>query len=386
MNEGALPDFTDAFAGPIDFGHISAESSVKTLKDRDHWQLNMRQVMADNLYGDIPRAPDALRVSRGAIPGEKAERLEIHLTVGRRQFSVDAALWLPQKVDGPIPLICGLDFVGPAGVLTSQAFPLDSEARIFYRAEMGADDGLLTDARRGTTADQWPIDLLLGAGYAVIVSCYGSWTPDDPCHWKKHGVFPVFEQDEVSAISLWAWAISRLLDAAEQCDEIDPNAISVAGHSRLGKAALWAAANDQRIAGVFANQSGCGGAAPFAHPVGETLAQMAEKFPHWTRPNPTNGAYDQHHLLELLAPRAIYLSGAQSDLWSDPLGSYAALQAASDVWNLDNAHNWAWPPVMEIWETCGTVHNGPLGFHLRSGTHDLLPQDWQQFLTFVTPQ
>lgn len=364
------------------FGPLGDGTPVRTAKDREARQRQIRHTLADTIYGDIPPAPDHVQVTRTPIAGETAERVEIGVTVGDRTFRVDAALWLPTDVEGPVPIICGLDFVGPAGVLTSHAFPLDPDARIYYR---GANEGGLSDALRGTATQRWPIDLLLRAGHAVMISCYGSWAPDDPDDWTQHGVSLLFDHGDVGAISLWAWAISRMLDAAECCSEINLDAMSVAGHSRLGKAALWAAAHDTRIAQVFANQSGCGGASPAAHPVGETLAEMAEHFPHWTRANPSVATCDQHHLLALVAPRAVYLAGAQNDLWSDPLGSFAALQAASAFWDLDDTQNWVWPTMREVWDTCGSVCNGPLGFHLRAGTHDVLPQDWQNFLNFLKP-
>jgi hypothetical protein len=231
--------------------------------------------------------------------------------------------------------------------------------------------------------------MMLDAGYAVLISCYGSWVPDDADGWKTHGLYPFLGCEDASptgAITLWAWALRRLLDLAATCDEIDSSDIAVAGHSRLGKAALWAAANDVRIKAVFANQSGCGGAAPAAHPVGETLAQMAERFPHWTIPSSHSAAdltFDQHHLLSLIAPRAVYLAGARADLWSDPIGSFAALQEAASFWQTDRVVDWVWPLAQETWQSCGPVRNGPLGYHLRPGGHDLLPYDWRQFLEFL---
>ena len=366
MTASAGQSFEAAFAGPIPFAPLDVDSDAT------------RRRFAQTLYGAVPPAPDDIRVTRSQIPGERAERLEIGLTVGSRAFHVDAALWRPANAHKPAPLICGLDFVGPAGILTSDAFPLDPHARVFSRAEYGVEDSRLTDALRGTSAARWPVDMLCDAGFAVIVSCYGSWTPDDQAYWTQSGVHPLVGGN-TSAISCWAWGISRLLDVAAQMDDIDGTAMTVAGHSRLGKAALWAAANDERINAVFANQSGCAGAAPTAHGVGETLAQLTKQFPHWLLPDVIETAIDQHQLLALIAPRSVYLAGAKDDLWADPLGSFAALEAAASCWELSVS----WPSADEVWQTCGAFHHGPLGFHLRDGPHDLRPDDWEQFLKFM---
>lgn len=356
-----------------------------TAELRNQLQGQWRSTLAEHLYGDIPAPPQGLTVARLPLPDDGAEHLRLTLRQDGRQFSVDAALWLPKGHDGPLPLICGLDFVGPAGVLLSDAFPLDPTATIYTRPEFGAE-GAMTDTLRGTSAYRWPIPLLCAAGYAVLVSSYGSWVPDSAKRWQEHGVAPLMGTgDSTRALSLWAWAYLRLLDVAATLPEVDPARMAVAGHSRLGKAALWAAANDDRIGAVFANQSGCGGAAPARHGAGETLAQMEAGYPHWTRPGTGGTAvgdlpFDQHMLLASIAPRAIYLACAEEDLWADPVGSYEALCRASAVWEGEKT----WPDAAKMWTGKRPVVKGALGYHLRPGGHDLLPLDWRLALAFLS--
>lgn len=331
----------------------------------------MRADLGDQLYGPIPPAPEAVELAREPLPGALRVILNIPLPGGA--FTVDAALWVPEGL-GPWPVICGLDFLGPAGVLQDQGFPLDPHAVVHVRPELGAQDGRLCETLRGTSASAWPVSLLAQRGYAVLLSCYGSWVPDCAQRWLGHGLKALLG-GSAGAISLWAWGLSRLVDVATRLPELDGARVAVAGHSRLGKAALWAAANDARIAAVFANQSGAAGAAPEAHPIGETRAQLRDRFPHWLRDDVDLGAItvDQNALLSAIAPRAVYLGAAAEDLWADPVGSYVALGDGLA----------GWPAPRAAVRPGRQAVLGTRGFHLRPGGHALLPYDWRMFLGFL---
>ena len=368
----ALP-LEDAFAGQFQLESLGGPDPLE--RRQEGW----RKELSDTIYGPLPSAPAELEVEVIPLAGSPAQRIEITTRSANdaRALTVYAALWRSES-RGDAPLIAGLGFASPVGILAGPGFPVDTRARIHCRPELDVENGRLHDVLRGTEAHRWPVEMLTARGYAVMVSCYGSWAPDDPDEFKWHGACP-FAGLDTGAISLWAWAIQRLLDAAERLGGLDMEKVAVAGHSRLGKAALWAAANDTRIGAVLANNSGCAGAAPAGHAIGETLAQMAAAFPHWIKPKRHANSLDQHHLLACTAPRKVYVASAEQDLWADPASTYLALVAASEAW----PESCSWPSVEAMWAGERQTLHAALGHHLRPGGHELLPYDWQRFLDFL---
>ena len=88
---------------------------------------------------------------------------------------------------------------------------------------------------------------------------------------------------------------------------------------------------------------------------------------------------DAHELIALTAPRPIYITGAEDDRWADPKGEFLACGGAGPVYRLLGAQDLGtnqMPPLNQpIMRT--------IGYHYRTGKHEVTAFDWDQFLAFV---
>ncbi len=391
-----IANYDEAAIAPYTLPSLSDDPTTPLTADAARTaQARWRNIFADGLYGAIPSPPGAIGTKRRVLPRSSCHHLQIEVTVGGRSLTVDAALWLPSNSAGPFPTMVALDFIGPLGTLQSHEFPLDPSARIARQPWLGGGHGPLLEVMRGTSGHRIPVDLLTGAGYAVLTSCYGSWVPDDPVEYRTGGVWQLLDLDNAASppgvVALWAWSLGRLIDVAVDLPEIDATRIAIAGHSRLGKAALWAGANDERAAAVFVNESGCAGASLSRRNYGETLELNRSGFPHWLlaaeRADAAGlDAVDQHQLLAAIAPRSVYVGSAEGDRWCDPRGEYLALRAAAPMWTAFGSNADALPEADQAFVPGNAVVSGKVGWHLRDGGHDLTPYDWSRFLDFLAVQ
>ena len=236
-----------------------------------------------------------------------------------------------------------------------------------------------------------PSEELCDLGLAVASFYCGDISPDNGDFTAKAGGLFQVDRNQPTApgkLALWAWGASVVREYLAACPAIDQNTVAVAGHSRLGKTALLAGALDKRFQFVFANDSGCAGAALYRGKRGETAADIHRAFPYWLSPSFASCTgdseqlpFDQHFLLSLIAPRKLYVSSAKEDLWADPAAEVLGCLAASPAFEAAGVPGLA--GVGEEPQLGQAYHQGNIGYHLRAGGHFLSREDWRQFAAYL---
>ena len=350
------------------------------------------------VYGRVPdgefaQSSEILSQQENALEGQ-AYRREIKISVSRndRKVSFNLLVYLPAGASGPVPVFMGYNFHGnhtinpDTGIMVTTSWVRNQE-------EFHITNNRATDRSRGVAASRWPVEMILDRGYGLATMYYGDVDPDFDDGFQN-GVHPLFygpgqnrpAKDEWGSIAAWAWGLSRAMDYLVTWEEVDPLRVIVIGHSRLGKTSLWAGASDERFAMVVSNNSGCGGAALSRREFGETVARINTSFPHWFCRNfhdfndrVNDLPVDQHMLIALIAPRPVYIASAEEDLWADPRGEYLSGFHAAAVYNL-------YAPTRLEAEPPGVnspVNDTRIGYHIRSGGHDVTDYDWRQYLDFA---
>ena len=357
------------------------------VKDAATWNEKRRaevlELFRSEVYGRRPGRPKALRFEvtkkDAAALGGKARRREvkIHFTSKENGPSMNMLLYLPAKAREPAPAFLGLNFRGNPTVSKDPGITLRKGDK---------------ESDRGKSAGRWQADMLIDRGYALATIWYGDIEPDDKRNAFSQGIHKVYgpankiPPDGWGSIAAWGWGLSRALDYFETIDEIDHKRVAVIGHSRLGKTSLWAGAEDERFALVISNDSGCGGAALCRRAFGETVKRINTSFPHWfcDNFNKYNGReadlpVDQHMLVALMAPRPVYVASAAGDRWADPRGEYLSAKHADPVYRLlgtEGLPALKMPPIDK-------PSMGRIGYHIRTGNHDVKAFDWKAYLDFA---
>lgn len=341
-------------------------------KTPEAWKETVRPAtlrhFRQQVYGTRPVGkPDDLtfelvREDEKALDGTATQK-EISISFsgpnGKMRFPV--VLFTPNAAKGPVPAFVLISFIDPNPQFA------------------------------GNLKGMWPVREIIARGYATAAFNFNSVDPDRADGFKD-GVRALFGKepqadDAWAALSAWGWGASRVLDYLEIDKVIDAKHVAIIGHSRAGKAAVWCGAEDERFAMVISNNSGSGGAALSRGKEGERVADITGRFPHWFCANYRNFSnkedelpIDQHQLLGLIAPRPLYVASATEDQWADPKAEFKSCVLAGPVYELHGKkglESGTVPPADQA------MLGGSIGYHIRTGKHDLAPADWGHYMDFA---
>lgn len=367
-------------------------SSPLEVASKREWEKRVRpavlEFFTNEVYGKVPPTQPSVEfrvLNEGAAFNGKVLRREVEMIIGAKT-KVLILIYLPREHRGKVPVFLGMNFKGNHQIAN------DPEITISENAPKGK--ALKKDPPRGAAASRWPIEMITSAGYGVVTLYRGDIDPDFDDGFQN-GIHPHFYvkgqtkpyTDEWGTIGAWAWSLSRVMDYLVKDRDIDHKHVAIIGHSRLGKTALWAGAQDKRFAMVISNNSGCTGASLSTNKKGESIAKINHRFPHWFcdnylkyNDNEQELWIDQQGLIALIAPRPVYVASASLDKWADPNNEFLSALYASPVYRLYGKQGLSIQQMPNVGEA---DNGGWIGYHLREGKHNITTWDWQHYIHFA---
>lgn len=389
-DESQMPTYT--LPNPLVLSNGKPVTSVSV------WEKTRRpellKLFAEEVYGVNP-FPNTIKstvevktVNENALGGKAiSKQITLRFPTISPTAVLNVLLYLPKNVK-KAPAFVSLNFTGNHSTIHEKDI-LVTENWVNAGFDKSFVNNHATEASRGIAERRWPYEAIIARGYAVATAYYGDLEPDHAEGWKTgiRAVLMPEQREKWSALGVWAWSMSRMVDYLIQHEsQIDAQKIIGVGHSRIGKATLWAGAEDPRFAVVISNDSGEGGAALSRRWIGETVEHLNTQFPHWfcASYKKYNKAVqempvDQHELLSLIAPRPLYVASASKDTWADPKGEFLSALEAGKVYQLYKKTGLG---VAEM-PVVNTPVGQTIGYHLREGGHDILLYDWEQYMNFI---
>ena len=375
------------------------------------WQQRRPEIVRlfeENVYGrtpanaQIPLRARVVEIDRHALQGRAIRKqIDIYFTAkGESGPKMRLLVYLPLHPRAGSgygrhrsAVILGLNFGGNQTVLDDPGIeptPVWSKAK----GSGTLEHTLPEDATRGTQAQEWQVEKVIGRGYGLATAYYGDIEPDfkDASQYSVRQLFlqpgeTAVAGDAWGALGAWAWGLSRAVDYLSTDRDVDAKRIVATGHSRLGKTADWAAAQDERIAAVLSTESGKAGQSLSRREMGETVQHLEHSFPYWFCGNYARWAghdreipADGNLLLSLIAPRPLYVASAAGDEWSDPRGEFLSAVSASRVYALLGKQGLGTTTMPAVNQS---AMEGDVAYHVRSGVHDVTAFDWDRYLDFL---
>lgn len=354
----------------------------KRVKTIEEWNnIRRPQIMAmfaSTIYGKVPMPEYPIQqkfeitsVDNNFLDGKCTRKLVIAtFSNPRGSVQMHIAVFTPNGLTKPAPVLLRMGF--------GQVY--------------GKDVNLKNLQGYGELGNGTPLIHFLDKGFGVVCIQGGEVVKDEvefgksihKLYYKGNQSMP--RADEWGVLGGIAWQASRAMDYIETDKDIDSKKVAIVGFSKIGKCALWAAAQDTRFALVFSQNSGCAGAALWRRNFGENLKYMT-RFPHWLCDNARKFVgkaedlpVDQHMLIACIAPRPIYITSGIDDMWADNMGEYLSAFYATPVYQLfglQGQNTKERPRVNE------PADNRALSYCVRTGAHGYEQTDWDHYIKFM---
>ncbi len=314
---------------------------VKTVEDWQKRREEIKEILAFYEYGHLPPPPKIKKselLIEESFYDDKGIYREYNVFYGPPDFKLDVMMFLPVSAkEKPCPVI------------------------LFIPKFWKENDDNKEIAMK-----------CIDRGYALCL--YDKSVLDDDSGNRDQMIYRLYPDCDWGSLGVWGWGALRVLDFLETISEVNTKQLALTGHSRRGKASLWASANDERIPLVIPQSSGTGGCGSYRI-VGkgaETLkAITTDVAPYWFVPRLKDFIdkedrlpFDQHFLTALIAPRGLFIREALADLWANPMGTQVMYEC-----------------TIPVYKFLGVPEN--IGIHYREGGHALQPSDWDVVLDFA---
>jgi hypothetical protein len=386
-------NFDESKVPPFHLPDLLIEEDGTVIDSPELWETKRRpeilRILETNLFGRVPGEIDSFE-SELVNSVEDGEVLiqQVVLTLKKedRTLDIDLLVFLPAKATKPVPMILSMNFKGNHTVTDHPSVKF-KDARMEL---VGKQTNESKVEERGSFSKRFPVEEIISRGWGLITYAREDIIVDAKEADFEHGAFGLFpgerQPDHWGGMAAWAWSMSRVIDYMESNPSVDAERIAVVGTSRLGRATLWAGAQDERIKVTIPNVAGKGSTSLLKRNFGVNSKEVmlvktqryCDNFRTWAE-RIDEMPFDAHFTLSLVAPRPMYISHAEEDAKVDHQGVFLALKAANPVYELYGEEGFVADQLPEI-DRPVFSH---VGMHIRSGKHDVLPYDWKQYLKFL---
>jgi len=120
-----------------------------------------------------------------------------------------------------------------------------------------------------------------------------------------------------------------------------------------------------------------------ARPLNESIPRFrigfVSKFKTYSNNEKRHADRSAHAIGTGQPPDRFYVASAQDDQWADPKGEFLGAKEAEPVWALFGKKGLGVSAMPAVNQPVGQT----IGYHIRTGIHDITAYDWAQYLNFA---